>query len=127
VGLIPRHYGPFQNYIRDAERPLQRRLYEQLGDPNVFPELGRTCDRQCEPACPRGVSRKLGTQLAGLPRVAAIPWMTSSMMPAAVGEEGKVLSHRGGGPDSLTVSARPPRATLGYHCTVFDFRPEAGG
>jgi NADPH-dependent glutamate synthase beta subunit-like oxidoreductase len=95
---------------------------------NVFPGiLGRTCDRPCEPACRRGRIEKEPVAICRLKRVAAdykddirhrLP------KPSAM-KNGKRIALVGGGPASLAVAR--DLAPLGYHCTVFDQDPQAGG
>jgi NADPH-dependent glutamate synthase beta subunit-like oxidoreductase/ferredoxin len=101
---------------------------------NVFPGiLGRTCDRPCEPACRRGRVEEENTDkpepvaICRLKRVAADnKGDVSARMPAPPAKKnGKRIACVGGGPASLTVAR--DLAPLGYHITVFDQDPKAGG
>ena len=101
---------------------------------NVFPGiLGRTCDRPCEPACRRGrVEENNGEQpepvaICRLKRVAAdFKGDVRARMPQpAATRNGKRVACVGAGPASLTVAR--DLAPLGYHVTVFDADPKAGG
>ena len=95
---------------------------------NVFPGiLGRTCDRPCEPACRRGRVEKEPVAICRLKRVAADykDDITRPPAEARAQKNGKRIALVGGGPASLTVAR--DLAPLGYHCTVFDQDPKAGG
>src|SRR6202035_3869809 len=94
---------------------------------NVFPGiLGRTCDRPCEPACRRGRVEETPVAICRLKRVAAdFKDDVKGRMPRAGAKNGKRIAIIGGGPASLTVAR--DLAPLGYHCTVFDSDPKAGG
>src|SRR5260370_2144 len=94
---------------------------------NVFPGiLGRTCDRPCEPACRRGRVEETPVAICRLKRVAAdFKDDVKHRMPRPSGKNGKRTATVGGGPASLTVAT--DLAPLGYHCTVFDSDPKAGG
>ena len=101
---------------------------------NVFPGiLGRTCDRPCEPACRRGrVEENNGEKpepvaICRLKRVAAdFKGDVRARMPRpAARHNGKRIACVGAGPASLTVAR--DLAPLGYHVTVFDADPKAGG
>jgi formate dehydrogenase beta subunit len=101
---------------------------------NVFPGiLGRTCDRPCEPACRRGrveeenQARPEPVAICRLKRVAAdYKDDVKGLMPRpAAHKNGKKVACIGAGPASLTVAR--DLAPLGYHVTVFDQDPKAGG
>jgi NADPH-dependent glutamate synthase beta subunit-like oxidoreductase/ferredoxin len=94
---------------------------------NVFPGiLGRTCDRPCEPACRRGRVEKDPVAICRLKRVAAdFKDDIRGRLPKPVAKNGKRIALVGGGPASLAVAR--DLAPLGYHCTVFDQDPKAGG
>jgi NADPH-dependent glutamate synthase beta subunit-like oxidoreductase len=101
---------------------------------NVFPGiLGRTCDRPCEPACRRGrVEENNGEKpepvaICRLKRVAADNKgdVKARMPRPAPKKNGKRIACVGAGPASLTVAR--DLAPLGYHVTVFDQDPRAGG
>src|ERR1019366_2180912 len=94
---------------------------------NVFPGiLGRTCDRPCEPACRRGRVEETPVAICRLRRVSAdFKDDVKHRMPQPSAKNGKRIAIVGGGPASLTVAR--DLAPLGYHCTVFDSDPKAGG
>jgi NADPH-dependent glutamate synthase beta subunit-like oxidoreductase len=101
---------------------------------NVFPGiLGRTCDRPCEPACRRGrVEENNGEKpepvaICRLKRVAADNKgdVKARMPKPAAKKNGKRIACIGAGPASLTVAR--DLAPLGYHVTIFDQDPRAGG
>jgi formate dehydrogenase (NADP+) beta subunit len=93
----------------------------------VFPGiLGRTCDRPCEPACRRGRVEETPVAICRLKRVAAdFKDDVKHRMPRPSAKNGKRIAIVGGGPASLAVAR--DLAPLGYHCTVFDSDPKAGG
>src|SRR6187402_2433689 len=121
-------HTPVPEYIRLIAAGRYSDAYMVNWKSNVFPGiLGRTCDRPCEPACRRGRVEKEPVAICRLKRVAAdfkddikgrLP------RPAAI-KNGKRIALVGGGPASLTVAR--DLAPLGYHCTVFDQDPKAGG
>jgi len=101
---------------------------------NVFPGiLGRTCDRPCEPACRRGrVEENNGEKpepvaICRLKRVAADNKgdVKARMPKPAAKKNGRRIACVGAGPASLTVAR--DLAPLGYHVTIFDQDPRAGG
>jgi formate dehydrogenase beta subunit len=94
---------------------------------NVFPGiLGRTCDRPCEPACRRGRVEETPVAICRLKRVAAdFKDDIRGRLPKIAAKNGKRVALIGGGPASLAVAR--DLAPLGYHCTVFDQDPKAGG
>jgi formate dehydrogenase beta subunit len=121
-------HTPVPEYIRLIAEGRYSDAYMVNWRSNVFPGiLGRTCDRPCEPACRRGRVEKDPVAICRLKRVAAdfkddirgrLP------RPAAI-KNGKRIALVGGGPASLAVAR--DLAPLGYHCTVFDQDPKAGG
>jgi formate dehydrogenase (NADP+) beta subunit len=101
---------------------------------NVFPGiLGRTCDRPCEPACRRGrvedqqTPRPEPVAICRLKRVTAdLKGDIRKRLPRpAAQRNGRRIGCVGAGPASLTVAR--DLAPLGYHVTVFDQDPRAGG
>src|ERR1700726_3558778 len=94
---------------------------------NVFPGiLGRTCDRPCEPACRSARVEETPVAICRLKRVAAdFKDDVKHRMPRRSPNNGRRIAIVGGGPASLTVAR--DLAPLGYHCTVFDSDPKAGG
>ena len=121
-------HTPVPEYIRLIAAGRYSDAYMINWKSNVFPGiLGRTCDRPCEPACRRGRIEPEPVAICRLKRVAAdfkddikgrLP------RPAAI-KNGKRIALVGGGPASLTVAR--DLAPLGYHCTVLDQDPKAGG
>ena len=132
-------HTPVPEYIRliAAGRPADAYMVNWRS--NVFPGiLGRTCDRPCEPACRRGrveenngsvpgESRPEPVAICRLKRVAAdLKGDVSARMPKpAERRNGKRIACVGAGPSSLTVAR--DLAPLGYHVTVFEADPKAGG
>jgi NADPH-dependent glutamate synthase beta subunit-like oxidoreductase len=95
---------------------------------NVFPGvLGRTCDRPCEPACRRGRVEEEPVAICRLKRVAADSKddVTARMPKPASEKNGKRIALVGAGPASLTVAR--DLLPLGYHVTIYDQDPFAGG
>src|ERR1700716_3394358 len=94
---------------------------------NVFPGiLGRTCDRPCEPACRRGRVEETPARISRQkPLAADFKDDVKHRMPQPSAKNGKRIAIVGGGPASLAVAR--DLAPLGYHCTVFDQDPKAGG
>ncbi|MGE0787661.1 MAG: FAD-dependent oxidoreductase [Sandaracinaceae bacterium] len=94
---------------------------------NVFPGiLGRTCDRPCEPACRRGRVEEEPVAICRLKRVAAdLRDEVKDLVPKAGAPNGKRIGIIGAGPASLTVAS--DLQPLGYHCTIFEALPNAGG
>ena len=132
-------HTPVPEYIRLIAAGRYADAYMVNWESNVFPGiLGRTCDRPCEPACRRGRVEENNT----LPSVGAKPEPVAICrlkrvaadfkgdvrarmpQPAAQGN-GKRIACVGAGPSSLTVAR--DLAPLGYHVTVFDADPKAGG
>lgn len=127
-------HTPVPEYIRLIAAGRYADAYMVNWESNVFPGiLGRTCDRPCEPACRRGrVEENNGDKpepvaICRLKRVAADnkgDVQARMPKPAAQGN-GKRIACVGAGPSSLTVAR--DLAPLGYHVTVFEADPKAGG
>jgi len=121
-------HTPVPEYIRLIAAGRYADAYMINWKSNVFPGiLGRTCDRPCEPACRRGRVEKEPVAICRLKRVAAdFKGDVAARMPRASSfKNGKRIALVGGGPASLTVAR--DLAPLGYHCTIFDQDPRAGG
>jgi NADPH-dependent glutamate synthase beta subunit-like oxidoreductase len=127
-------HTPVPEYIRLIAAGRYDDAYMVNWYSNVFPGiLGRTCDRPCEPACRRGrVEENNGDKpepvaICRLKRVAADNKgdVKAKMPKAAAKGNGKRIACVGAGPASLTVAR--DLAPLGYHVTVFDQDPRAGG
>ena len=120
-------HTPVPEYIRLIAEGRYSDAYMINWKSNVFPGiLGRTCDRPCEPACRRGRVEETPVAICRLKRVAAdFKDDVKGRMPRAGAKNGKRIAIVGGGPASLTVAR--DLAPLGYHCTVFDSDPKAGG
>src|ERR1041384_3258375 len=120
-------HTPVPEYIRLIAAGRYSDAYMINWKSNVFPGiLGRTCDRPCEPACRRGRVEETPVAICRLKRVAAdFKDDVKHRMPRPVAKNGKRIAIVGGGPASLTVAR--DLAPLGYHCTVFDQDPKAGG
>src|SRR5215204_3847125 len=120
-------HTPVPEYIRLIAAQRYTDAYMINWKSNVFPGiLGRTCDRPCEPACRRGRVEETPVAICRLKRVAAdYKDDVSHRMPKVGPKNGKRVALVGGGPASLTVAR--DLAPLGYHCTVFDQDPKAGG
>ena len=127
-------HTPVPEYIRLIAAGRHADAYMVNWRSNVFPGiLGRTCDRPCEPACRRGrVEENNGGKpepvaICRLKRVAADhKGDVRARMPApAAAPNGKRIACVGAGPSSLTVAR--DLAPLGYHVTVFEADPKAGG
>lgn len=127
-------HTPVPEYIRLIAAGRYADAYMVNWHSNVFPGiLGRTCDRPCEPACRRGrVEENNGDKpepvaICRLKRVAADhkgDVQARMPKPAAQGN-GKRIACVGAGPSALTVAR--DLAPLGYHVTVFEADPKAGG
>src|SRR3569832_34430 len=121
-------HTPVPEYIRLIAAGRYSDAYMINWKSNVFPGvLGRTCDRPCEPACRRGRVEEQPVAICRLKRVAAdskddirdrLP------KPAAI-KNGKRIALIGAGPASLTVAR--DLLPLGYHVTIYDQDPFAGG
>jgi formate dehydrogenase (NADP+) beta subunit len=120
-------HTPVPEYIRLIAEGRYSDAYMINWKSNVFPGiLGRTCDRPCEPACRRGRVEETPVAICRLKRVAAdFKDDVKHRMPRPSAKNGKRIAIVGGGPASLTVAR--DLAPLGYHCTVFDSDPKAGG
>src|SRR6202167_4770052 len=120
-------HTPVPEYIRLIAEGKYSDAYMINWRSNVFPGiLGRTCDRPCEPACRRGRVEETPVAICRLKRVAAdFKDDVKHRMPRPSARNGKRIAIVGGGPASLTVAR--DLAPLGYHCTVFDHDPKAGG
>jgi NADPH-dependent glutamate synthase beta subunit-like oxidoreductase len=121
-------HTPVPEYIRLIAEGRYSDAYMINWRSNVFPGiLGRTCDRPCEPACRRGRVEKDPVAICRLKRVAADykDDIRHRLPKPAAKKNGKRIALVGGGPASLTVAR--DLAPLGYHCTVFDQDPQAGG
>ena len=127
-------HTPVPEYIRLIAAGRYDDAYMVNWHSNVFPGiLGRTCDRPCEPACRRGrVEENNGEKpepvaICRLKRVAADNKgdVKARMPKPAPKKNGKRIACVGAGPASLTVAR--DLAPLGYHVTVFDQDPRAGG
>ncbi|MFL6815016.1 MAG: FAD-dependent oxidoreductase [Bradyrhizobium sp.] len=120
-------HTPVPEYIRLIAEGRYSDAYMVNWRSNVFPGiLGRTCDRPCEPACRRGRVEETPVAICRLKRVAAdFKDDVKHRMPRPSAKNGRRIAIVGGGPASLTVAR--DLAPLGYHCTVFDSDPKAGG
>src|SRR3954466_13196821 len=120
-------HTPVPEYIRLIAQGRYSDAYMINWKSNVFPGiLGRTCDRPCEPACRRGRVEETPVAICRLKRVAAdFKDDITQRLPRPAAKNGKRVAFVGGGPASLTVAR--DLAPLGYHCTVFDADPQAGG
>jgi formate dehydrogenase beta subunit len=120
-------HTPVPEYIRLIAEGRYSDAYMINWKSNVFPGiLGRTCDRPCEPACRRGGVEETPVAICRLKRVAAdFKDDVKHRMPRPSAKNGRRIALVGGGPASLTVAR--DLAPLGYHCTVFDADPKAGG
>src|ERR1700760_1738240 len=120
-------HTPVPEYIRLIGQGRYADAYMVNWVSNVFPGiLGRTCDRPCEPACRRGRVEENPVAICRLKRVAAdFKDDIKDRLPRPGAKNGKRIAIVGGGPASLAVA--PDLAPLGYHSTVFDQAPKAGG
>jgi formate dehydrogenase (NADP+) beta subunit len=127
-------HTPVPEYIRLIAAGRYADAYMVNWQSNVFPGiLGRTCDRPCEPACRRGrveeaqAERPEPVAICRLKRVAAdFKGDVSERLPRPASvKNGKRIACVGAGPAALTVAR--DLAPLGYHVTVFDSDPKAGG
>ncbi|CAN5674742.1 FAD-dependent oxidoreductase [soil metagenome] len=132
-------HTPVPEYIRLIAEGRFADAYMVNWHSNVFPGiLGRTCDRPCEPACRRGrVEENNGpasmrekpepVAICRLKRVAADhKGDVRARMPKPAAElNGRSIACVGAGPASLTVAR--DLAPLGYHVTLFEADPRAGG
>ena len=123
-------HTPVPEYIRLIAEGKYSDAYMINWHSNVFPGvLGRTCDRPCEPACRRGRVEEQPVAICRLKRVAAdskdMDNVASRMPKAASAKNGKRVALIGAGPASLTVAR--DLLPLGYHVTIYDADPFAGG
>jgi formate dehydrogenase (NADP+) beta subunit len=127
-------HTPVPEYIRLIAAGRYSDAYMVNWYSNVFPGiLGRTCDRPCEPACRRGRVEEHNAEkpepvaICRLKRVAADHKddIRSRLPKVAQQKNGRRIACVGAGPASLTVA----RDLLpnGYHVTIFDQDPRAGG
>ena len=121
-------HTPVPEYIRLIAAGRYSDAYMINWESNVFPGvLGRTCDRPCEPACRRGRVEEEPVAICRLKRVCADAKddVTSRMPKPATSKNGKRIALIGAGPASLTVAR--DLLPLGYHVTIYDTDPFAGG
>jgi formate dehydrogenase beta subunit len=127
-------HTPVPEYIRLIAAGRYGDAYMVNWYSNVFPGiLGRTCDRPCEPACRRGRVEERNAEkpepvaICRLKRVAADNKedIRGRLPKAPRQKNGKRIACIGAGPASLTVAR--DLVPLGYHVTVFDQDPRAGG
>jgi len=122
-------HTPVPEYIRLIAQGRYTDSYMLNRRSNVFPGvLGRVCDRPCEPACRRGRVEETPVAICRLKRVAADlkdDEEVASRLPRAGAPNGKRIALIGAGPASLTVAN--DLQPLGYHCTIFEALPTAGG
>ncbi|HEY3813239.1 MAG TPA: FAD-dependent oxidoreductase [Caulobacteraceae bacterium] len=123
-------HTPVPEYIRLIAAERYADAYMVNWKSNVFPGiLGRTCDRPCEPACRRG---RVGEDqepvaICRLKRVCADnKGDVSGRMPKPeIKKNGFRVACVGAGPASLAVAR--DLLPLGYHVTIYDGDPQAGG
>jgi NADPH-dependent glutamate synthase beta subunit-like oxidoreductase len=128
-------HTPVPEYIRLIAQQRFSDAYLVNWKSNVFPGiLGRTCDRPCEPACRRTRvedesltgGREEPVAICRLKRVAAdFKQDIRERLPKAGPANGRRIACIGGGPASLTVAR--DLLPLGYHITIFEKDPAAGG
>ncbi|HEY4940537.1 MAG TPA: FAD-dependent oxidoreductase [Rhizomicrobium sp.] len=121
-------HTPVPEYIRLIAAGRYSDAYMINWHSNVFPGvLGRTCDRPCEPACRRGRVEEQPVAICRLKRVAADSKddVSGRMPRPATTKNGKRIALIGAGPASLTVAR--DLLPLGYHVTIYDADPFAGG
>ena len=121
-------HTPVPEYIRLIAAGRYSDAYMINWESNVFPGvLGRTCDRPCEPACRRGRVEEEPVAICRLKRVCADAKddVSSRMPKPAATKNGKRIALIGAGPASLTVAR--DLLPLGYHVTIYDTDPFAGG
>ena len=119
---------PVPEYIRLIAAGRYSDAYMINWKSNVFPGvLGRTCDRPCEPACRRGRVEEQPVAICRLKRVAADSKddIRDRLPKPAATKNGKRIALIGAGPASLTVAR--DLLPLGYHVTIYDQDPFAGG
>ena len=121
-------HTPVPEYIRLIAAGRYADAYMINWQSNVFPGvLGRTCDRPCEPACRRGRVEEEPVAICRLKRVAADSKgdVVGRMPKPSATKNGKRIALIGAGPASLTVAR--DLLPLGYHVTIYDIDPFAGG
>jgi formate dehydrogenase (NADP+) beta subunit len=131
-------HTPVPEYIRLIAAGRYTDAYLINWESNVFPGiLGRTCDRPCEPACRRGrVEENNGEKpepvaICRLKRVAAdfkdanVTQRLHEKLPPATPRNGRRIACIGAGPASLTLAR--DLVPIGYHVTIFEADPKAGG
>jgi NADPH-dependent glutamate synthase beta subunit-like oxidoreductase len=121
-------HTPVPEYIRLIAEGRYDDAYMINWKSNVFPGvLGRTCDRPCEPACRRGRVEEEPVAICRLKRVTADNKsdIRARLPKPAAQTNGKRIALIGAGPASLTVAR--DLLPLGYHVTVYDSDPFAGG
>ena len=121
-------HTPVPEYIRLIAEGRYSDAYMINWKSNVFPGvLGRTCDRPCEPACRRGRVEKEPVAICRLKRVTYDNKddVSGRMPKPAAQKNGKRIALVGAGPASLTVAR--DLLPLGYHVTIYDADPFAGG
>jgi len=121
-------HTPVPEYIRLIAEGRYSDAYMINWHSNVFPGvLGRTCDRPCEPACRRGRVEEDPVAICRLKRVAADNKddVKGRMPKPAASKNGKRIALIGAGLASLTVAR--DLLPLGYHVTIYDADPFAGG
>jgi len=136
-------HTPVPEYIRLIAAGRYTDAYLINWESNVFPGiLGRTCDRPCEPACRRGrveenngadpdKSRPEPVAICRLKRVAAdfkdddVQARLHEKLPPTAPRNGKRIACIGAGPASLTLAR--DLVPMGYHVTIFEADPKAGG
>ena len=121
-------HTPVPEYIRLIAEGKYSDAYMINWHSNVFPGvLGRTCDRPCEPACRRGRVEAEPVAICRLKRVAADNKddITARLPKPSAKKNGKRIALVGAGPASLAVAR--DLLPLGYHVTIYDADPFAGG
>ncbi len=123
-------HTPVPEYIRLIAAERYTDAYMINWKSNVFPGiLGRTCDRPCEPACRRGrvEADEEPVAICRLKRVCADnKGDVSALLPKpAEKKNGFRVACVGAGPASLAVAR--DLLPLGYHVTIYDGDPQAGG
>lgn len=126
-------HTPVPEYIRMIAAGRYDDAYMLNWESNVFPGiLGRTCDRPCEPACRRSRVEENNGEKPEPVAICRLKRVTADFkddirhrLPKVAQPNGKRIACVGAGPASLTVAR--DLAPLGYHVTVFDSDPKAGG
>src|SRR3954453_19209469 len=121
-------HTPVPEYIRLIAAGRYSDAYMINWKSNVFPGiLGRTCDRPCEPACPRARVEEQPVAICRLKRVAADykDDIHDRLPPPAPHKNGKRIACIGAGPASLTVAR--DLLPIGYEVVIYEADPFAGG